>query len=144
MQATPETIAALSQYLSNTVSPDAATRRSAEESLRQGEAQQGFLQLVLQLVGADSTDMVVRQAAALYFKNVVKRLWEGEEEVQIAEQDKAAIKGQLVPLMIALGTPQTVRLQSQIGEGLSTIASIDFPENWETLVDVSGLVEHCN
>ena len=39
--------------------------------------------------------------------------------------------------MIALGTPKTQRLQAQIGEGLSTIASSDFPEKWEGLIDVS-------
>lgn len=137
MQATPETLAALSKYLSDTVSPDAATRRSAEESLRQGEAQPGFLQIVLKLVSTDGADMVVRQAGGVYFKNTVKRLWDGEDEVQIAEADKQAVKSQLVPLMISLGTPQTARLQSQIGEGLATIASSDFPDKWEGLVDVS-------
>lgn len=39
--------------------------------------------------------------------------------------------------MIALGTPATARLQSQIGEALSVIAAQDFPENWEGLCDVS-------
>jgi exportin-2 (importin alpha re-exporter) len=137
MQATPETLGALSTYLSNTVSPDAATRRSAEESLRQGEAQAGFLQIVLKLVSSDAADKVVRQAGGVYFKNAVKRLWEGEDEVQISEADKQDIKSQLVPLMIALGTPQTANIQSQIGEGLSTIASSDFPDKWDGLVDVS-------
>ncbi len=39
--------------------------------------------------------------------------------------------------MIALGNTTTARLQSQIGEGLSTIAEKDFPEEWDGLVDVS-------
>lgn len=39
--------------------------------------------------------------------------------------------------MIALGTPATARLQSQIGESLSMIAAQDFPEKWEGLCDVS-------
>jgi exportin-2 (importin alpha re-exporter) len=39
--------------------------------------------------------------------------------------------------MIELGTPATARLQSQIGEALSMIASQDFPDQWEGLVDVS-------
>lgn len=135
MQATPETLAALSTYLANTVSPDAATRRAAEDSLRQGEAQPGFLLIVLELVRSDAANMVVRQAGGVYFKNTVKKLWDGEDEVQITDADKIAIKAQLVPLMIALGTPQTARLQSQVGEGLATIASSDFPDKWEGLVD---------
>lgn len=57
--------------------------------------------------------------------------------MQISQADKDAIKAQLVPVMIALGTPATARLQSQIGEALSVIAAQDFPENWEGLCDVS-------
>lgn len=142
MQADQQSLAALSKYLGDTVSPDATARRAAEDSLRRAESQQGFLQVVLELVRSDSASSVVRQAAGVYFKNTVKRLWAGDEDVQIVQDDKTAVKNQLVPLMIALGTPQTARLQSQIGEGLSTIASIDFPEQWEGLVGVSdtGLV----
>lgn len=139
MQADQQSLAALSKYLADTVSPDATVRRTAEDALHKAEAQQGFLQVVLELVRSDGADMIVRQAAGVYFKNTVKRLWEGEEDVQIAPADKTAVKKQLVPLMIALGTPQTARLQSQIGEGLSTIASIDFPEQWDGLVDVSNI-----
>ncbi|WVN85455.1 uncharacterized protein L203_100601 [Cryptococcus depauperatus CBS 7841] len=135
MQATPETLSLLANYLSSTVSPDAHARRGAEESLRQAEGQPGFLLLVLDLVKVDSVEMMIRQAGGVYFKNTVKRLWSGEEETQISAMDKAAIKSQLVPLMISLGTPQTAKLQSQIGEGLSYIASLDFPNDWEGLCD---------
>ncbi|KAK4688334.1 exportin-2 (importin alpha re-exporter), partial [Tremellales sp. Uapishka_1] len=135
MQATPETLQLLSQYLSSSLSPDPPTRKAAEESLRQAEAQPGFLLLVLALVKEDAADMPVRQAGGVYFKNVVKRLWAGEEDVQIVDADKESIKSQLVPIMIGLGTPKTAILQSQIGEGLSTIASLDFPDKWEGLCD---------
>ncbi|ORX36025.1 Cse1-domain-containing protein [Kockovaella imperatae] len=135
--ASSDTLRALSQALSSTVvSHDAATRRLAEESLRQGESQPGFLVLLLQLVRSDDVDMIVRQAGGVYFKNAVKRLWEGEEtDVMISPEDKAAIKQQLVPIMIALGSPATAKLQAQIGEGLAIIAEKDFPEQWEGLVD---------
>ena len=46
--------------------------------------------------------------------------------------------------MIALGTPQTARLQSQIGEALSHIASLDFPDKWEGLIDVSKYIVSCH
>ena len=77
--ATPEALQFLSTTLTSTVSPDAAIRRAAEEQLRQGEKQAGFLLLVLELVRSDGMDMVVRQSAGVYFKNVVKRLWDPEE-----------------------------------------------------------------
>jgi exportin-2 (importin alpha re-exporter) len=140
MQATPETLTVLSKYLADTLSHDTAVRRAAEASLTQAEEQPGFLLLVLHLVSSPNSDKVVRQAGGVLFKNAVKRLWEPEDrdESPISEQDKQAIKSKLVPLMIELGTPQTANLQSQIGEGLSTIASVDFPEKWEGLVDVSA------
>lgn len=79
MQAKPETLNLLSQTLTSTVSPDSTTRRAAEDSLKQGESQPGFLILVLELVGSDGVDMVVRQAAGVYFKNTAKKLWAGDE-----------------------------------------------------------------
>jgi exportin-2 (importin alpha re-exporter) len=81
MNPSPETLTALSTTLASTVSPDAATRRAAEEQLRQGEKQPGFLIVVLTLVNTGTIDMVVRQTAGVYFKNAVKRLWTGEEDV---------------------------------------------------------------
>lgn len=39
--------------------------------------------------------------------------------------------------MINLARPQTALLQAQIGEGLATVASYDFPDEWNNLVDVS-------
>ncbi|TYJ56359.1 hypothetical protein B9479_002907 [Cryptococcus floricola] len=132
MAATQDTLAAA---LSSTVSPDAQTRRSAEEWLRNGEKQPGFLLLVLDLIKSDAAGAIVRQAGSVFFKNTVKRLWSGDEETQITPGDKESVKSQLVPIMIALGTPQTARIQSQIGEGLSHIASLDFPNQWEGLCD---------
>ena len=57
----------------------------------------------------------------------------------ISGQDKDAIKANLVPIMINLSKPQTGLLQAQIGEGLATVASYDFPDQWSSLVDVSWL-----
>ncbi|WVN87912.1 uncharacterized protein L203_103109 [Cryptococcus depauperatus CBS 7841] len=73
------------------------------------EGQPGFLLRVLDLVKAEAT--------------------------QISAMDKAPIKTQLVPLMISLGTPQTAKLQSQIGKGWGYIISLDFPDDWEGLCD---------
>ena len=79
MQANPESLKFLSQTLISTVASDASTRRAAEDALRQGEPQPGFLLLVLELVRSDGVDMDVRQAGGVYFKNAVRRLWGGDE-----------------------------------------------------------------
>lgn len=69
----------LSTTLSASISPDSSVRRQAEDQLRQGEGSAGFLLLVLQLVNSSEADLTVRQTAGVYFKNVVKRLWAGED-----------------------------------------------------------------
>lgn len=53
------------------------------------------------------------------------------------DSDKQQIRAQLVPIMISLGSAQTAKVQSQIGEALAHVASIDFPLQWEGLIDVS-------
>ena len=60
------------------------------------------------------------------------------QDFVIGADDKAMVKQLLVPMMIALGTPATALLQAQVGEGLATIAEIDFPDQWNGLVDVSA------
>lgn len=43
--------------------------------------------------------------------------------------------------MVSLSTPggPAAKLQSQIGEAVDEIASVDFPERWPNLLDVSGV-----
>ena len=81
--AAPEHVAAIAQTLHQSLSPDAASRRQAETTLGGAEGQQGFLLILLHLIGQSdgSVDSVARQTGAVYFKNVVKKLWAGEEEV---------------------------------------------------------------
>jgi hypothetical protein len=44
--------------------------------------------------------------------------------------------------MVSLSTPggPAARLQSQIGEAVAEIASVDFPERWPNLLDVSDFL----
>jgi len=81
MQVNPEHLQQLAQLLNDTVSPDTTTRKTAESNLNSAAQQQGFLLLLLETVRSDQASKVVRQAAGVYFKNVVKRQWEEPEEV---------------------------------------------------------------
>lgn len=49
--------------------------RAAEQSLAQVEVQRNFPLLVIKLIGDQSADPTLRFAAALFFKNYVKRHW---------------------------------------------------------------------
>ncbi len=149
MEITPANLTMLASLLTQSLSPDPATRHPAEKALHGAEAQSGFLLLVLALVEGRQVDagaggapagMDVRQAAGVYFKNAIKRRWEdGEGEGEagaIAQADRSEIKARAVPIMVALSAAGAQRLQSQVGEAVAEIANADFPARWPTLVDV--------
>ena len=78
MEPTNENLMALSNYLKQTMSPDAATRKPAEQYLETVERNRGFALLLLTLLRSEdnSPEMAaVKLAAAINFKNFVKRNW---------------------------------------------------------------------
>ena len=74
MQADEPTLLKLRDCLSQTMSPDTATRRAAESALSASEKQPGFAQCVMRLMEVNSApdQRPVRQAAAILFKNFIK------------------------------------------------------------------------
>ncbi|CAM0141374.1 importin-alpha export receptor [Umbelopsis sp. WA50703] len=130
MEINDQTYGALQQYLRQTFDP--STQKQAEHSLAQVEVQRNFPLLVIKLIGDQTADPTIRFAAALFFKNYVKRHWVPDDETanKIALEDRAAVKAQLVDLMIAV--PEKIQLQ--ISEAVSIIAASDFPEDWEQLL----------
>ncbi|KAJ1940532.1 importin-alpha export receptor, partial [Kickxella alabastrina] len=94
-----------------------------------------FVVPLLQLVNDSGTNDNIRFAAALYFKNFVKRCWPQSEDTEdtdetLLEEDRRVVKSEIVNLMITV--PK--RLQLQIGEAVSIIAESDFPEQWPELI----------
>ena len=75
MAATPENLQVLANYLTQTLSGKYDVRKPAEEYLISLEGAQGFTMLLLQLAESEQVDLTVRLAAAINFKNVVKRNW---------------------------------------------------------------------
>ena len=64
-----------------------------------------------------------------------EHLW-GKDEYPIAITDKDALKLQLVHAMIALSGVSDKAICTQIAESVSSIAELDFPEQWPDLIDV--------
>ena len=96
----------------------------------------GHLLEVLQLVAAsDGADPSVLQAAAVHFKNTVKKGWDvnredGNDGIVIAESDRTTIKSHLVQLMCTVPS----QIQAMLSESISLIAEVDFPKNWSNLL----------
>ncbi|CCH46767.1 Exportin-2 [Wickerhamomyces ciferrii] len=118
----------IAQLLEQSLNP--ATSKQAEQSLRSQESTQGFALSLLHVVASSNLSNSSRLAAALFFKNFIKRKWVDEEGNYLIP-DTELIKSEIIPLMISLPN----NLQIQIGEAISIIADSDFPERWPTLID---------
>ncbi|KAJ2346412.1 importin-alpha export receptor, partial [Coemansia sp. RSA 2673] len=127
--ATQETLAS---SLQQTLSANALERKQAEHFLASIEQTPHFVVPLLQLVSNQSTDANVRFAAALFFKNFIKRRWPQDENAEdtLLADDRQAVKREIVSLMITV--PKN--LQLQIGEAVSIIAENDFPLHWPELI----------
>jgi exportin-2 (importin alpha re-exporter) len=128
----------LRQILSQSLSPGAPTRQNAERALLAAQSSPGHALAILRIVSSSSgiDDLPVRQAAAVHFKNMVKKGWAPSEDdsdaqrYNIPESDRQLIKDNLVSLMCTV-PPQ---LQSQCSESIALIASSDFPAKWDNLL----------
>lgn len=108
---------------------------AAEQHLNEAQKIPGHPLIVLQLVASDSVNPSVRQAAAVHFKNIVKKGWDADAEdgtdgIVISDNDRGLIKSHLVNLMCT-APPQ---IQAQCSEAISLIAEVDFPKRWENLL----------
>ncbi|KAJ7050487.1 importin alpha re-exporter [Mycena amicta] len=112
-----------------------STRKEAEQQLTQLSHQPGFLSHILRLSLDSTQDRPVRLAASVFLKNIAKLRWE-EDVNPLAEQDKAALRVELVPAMIALsGDQRDKAIRAQTAESIALIAELDFPAKWPDLVD---------
>ena len=127
-------LATLAATLARSCSPDAATRKqgappphrrhsphnctahvplppfAAEEALTAAKLQPQFCILLLQLIGQDA-ELPVRQAAAVYFKNLTRQHWEPADEG--APSIDASVKGQVKDGLCLLYTSPSPRDKRQ-------------------------------
>lgn len=118
--------------LKNTLSPEDNVRKQAEKFLESVEGKEEYNVLLLQIVDDASADALIRFAAAIAFKNSVKRNWRiiPDEPNKISESDREKIKGKIVDLM--LKSPE--KLQKQLSDAVSMIGREDFPDKWTNLL----------
>lgn len=116
----------------------------AEKYLEGIEASQNYPLLLLHLIqttttAGDAAGNSIRVAAAIAFKNLVKRNWGSQEDSgeegdsgpsKIHNCDREAIKREIVDLM--LKSPEAI--QRQLSDAISVIGRHDFPNKWPTLM----------
>jgi len=96
----------LRQTLSQSLSPDTPTCQNAERALLAAQSSAEHALAVLRVVSTTSSarnDGAIRQSAAVYFKNMVKKGWVPDEDDAkqfiIPDSDRTLIKDNLVSLM---------------------------------------------
>lgn len=75
MEVTAENMEVVANYLTQTISPEYGIRKPAEDYLLSIEKQPNFSILLLQLADSEQVPSNIRLAAAINFKNFVKRNW---------------------------------------------------------------------
>nr|CAI5832904.1 unnamed protein product [Callosobruchus analis] len=117
---------------------DPAQRQQAEAQLEQIHKIIGFAPSLLQVVMTSDLDMPVRQAGAIYLKNLISTNWQDREVEQghpipfaIHEQDRALIRDSIVDAVVH--APDLIR--TQLCTAVNHIVKHDFPGRWTQIVD---------
>lgn len=118
-------------------------RIAAENELNQSYKIINFAPTLLQIIMSEQVEFPVRQAAAIYLKNMVSQYWQDREpslgEVifpfNIHENDRQQIREHIVEGIIRC--PESIRVQLTMC--LRAIIKHDFPGRWTAIVDKIGL-----
>ena len=133
-----EGVQLLAAVLSHTFDNDASVRHRAEAELATIESRSGYPSTLLQICVLN-LPLPIKQAAALRFKNRIKRHWlvlEGEEDdgeggrQPLSAEDKRVIKDNLYQAII---TQQQPLIRIQLLESLRGIVDLDWPNDYPSL-----------
>ncbi|KAJ1293908.1 hypothetical protein BS78_01G105400 [Paspalum vaginatum] len=136
MEVPPEMLDALAGWFAQSLSPDAAARRAAEQSISSAAASPGFALALLGLAASPRHDLQARLAASVHFKNLLRRRWPkpntdaDDAADHLPASDCAIIKAHLLQLLLT--APPLI--QAQLSEALAAAAASDFPARWESLL----------
>jgi exportin-2 (importin alpha re-exporter) len=132
----------LSNILAASMSPNPAEIKQAEAQLNQAEDEAaGTLLLnLMNMVFNSSVQVPVRQSAAIFSKNLLKRRWVASDDADVQHKPlEEGFKEQVRSVLVEAtcgpsASPQPRLVQLQINAIISFIAEIDFPARWPTLL----------
>ncbi|KAI4193954.1 MAG: hypothetical protein LQ348_002748 [Seirophora lacunosa] len=125
------------QLLAATLEPAPETRTNAERHLEQLYTNDAFPICLISIASHNSVEPPLRQAALLVLKTFVLRTWsQSLEEFQPGITISDATKDQVRQSLLALATSgdQERKVISASSYVVSKIASVDFPEQWPSLL----------
>ncbi|XP_025836941.1 importin-7 [Agrilus planipennis] len=126
----------LIDLLRATIDPN--QRKQAEEQLAQIHKIIGFAPSLLQVVMMNDCEMPVRQAGAIYLKNLISQNWQDREAepgqpmpFSLHEQDRSLIRETIVDAVVH--APDLIR--TQLCTCVNNMVKHDFPGRWTQIVD---------
>ncbi|KAL8857461.1 MAG: hypothetical protein Q9178_005955 [Gyalolechia marmorata] len=125
------------ELLAATLEPAAETRTNAERHLEQLYTNDAFPLSLISIASHTSVDLALRQAALLSLKTFVLRTWSSSlDEFQGLLTINDATKDQVRHTLLALATSgdQERKIVSASSYVVSKIASVDFPDQWPSLL----------
>ncbi|KYQ60336.1 Importin-11 [Trachymyrmex zeteki] len=122
--------AAVIEVLRQAVSQDPNVLKSAEETLKQWETQQGFYIALYNVLSNHSLAIEVRWMAVVYLKIGVERYWRKNAPNAIEDNEKEFLRQHLLRNFDEPMSPLAIQLAVLIAK----IARFDCPREWGTLV----------
>ncbi|KAL8912550.1 MAG: hypothetical protein Q9171_002491 [Xanthocarpia ochracea] len=125
------------ELLAATLEPAAEIRTNAERHLEQLYTNDAFPLSLISIASHTSVDLALRQAALLSLKTFVLRTWSSSlDEFQGLVTINDATKDQVRHTLLALATSgdQERKIVSASSYVVSKIASVDFPDQWPSLL----------
>jgi hypothetical protein len=127
----------LVSLLESTLNPQ--LRKQAEDELGTIHNLVGFSTNLLQLVMSEQVQMPVRQAGAIYLKNMVNQFWmertaDKPNEIMpysLQETDRVTIRDNLIEAVIHSPDP----IRAQLIVCVRTVSQHDFPDKWPGIID---------
>ena len=116
-------------HIRATFDADGATRKRGEAFLSERQLQPGFMMQLSEVI-MQLQDPVTQHAAAVFFKNTVKKFWNPEEGNGLAPSEKEAIKQRIVTMVMQV----SAKSGEHLIECVSLISKHDFHEQWQQLL----------
>ena len=133
----------LAAILQGSMSPNPTEIKASETQLAQAEKSSAgvLLNSLLMIVFGESHTLPIKQSAAIFSKNLLKRRWAPQEDGTItgihglSDSEKSHVRQLLLDATCGpKAVPLPRQINAQVNAIISFIADIDFPNQWPSLL----------
>ncbi|KAF2076708.1 hypothetical protein CYY_001965 [Polysphondylium violaceum] len=114
-----------------TLDPNDQVRTLAESQLTELKKIPGYAKTLVQILASNEIELPIRQAGAIFLKNMVFKSWKfAEKDQEMNQQDKEFVRENAMELLVH----SHQLIQNQIERIIEIIAHDEFPATWTTLL----------